>query len=54
MTYWIATGCRIVLLTVFRKTRMRERREIARAYRAWQRCVTQAHTVDERSGEEAR
>ena len=25
VTYWIATGCRVILLTVFRKTRMRER-----------------------------
>lgn len=50
VTYWIATGCRVILLTVFRKTRMRERREVDRARRAWQRCVDQAHTVDEASG----
>jgi hypothetical protein len=47
VTYWIATGRRIVLLTVFRKTRMREDREVARARRAWRRCVTEEHTVDE-------
>ncbi|HEY6421915.1 MAG TPA: hypothetical protein VIY28_01440 [Pseudonocardiaceae bacterium] len=34
MTYWIATGRRIVLLTVFVKSRMREDREIDRARRA--------------------
>ncbi len=50
VTYWIATGRRIVLLTVFRKTRMREEREIARARRAWQRCIAEAHTVGEPVG----
>ncbi|GAA0612096.1 hypothetical protein GCM10010174_32030 [Kutzneria viridogrisea] len=34
VTYWIASGRRIVLLTVFRKTRMREEREVDRARRA--------------------
>jgi len=47
VAYWIASGRRIVLLTVFRKTRMREQREIVRARRAWQRCAAEAHTVDE-------
>jgi Phage derived protein Gp49-like (DUF891) len=32
--YWTATGRRIVLLTVFAKSRMREEREIDRARRA--------------------
>ena len=50
LTYWIATGCRVILLTVFRKTRMRERREVDRARRALRRCVTEAHTVDEVRG----
>jgi hypothetical protein len=47
LTHWIAPGRRIVLLTVFGKTRMREAREVARARRAWQRCMAEAHTVDE-------
>lgn len=47
ITYWIATGRRIVLLTVFRKTRMREEREVERARRALRRCLAEAHTVDE-------
>jgi hypothetical protein len=34
ITYWIASGRRIVLLTVFIKTRMRKDREIERARRA--------------------
>lgn len=51
VTYWIAPGRRIILLTVFRKTRMRESRELARARRAWLRCVAERHTVDEASGE---
>lgn len=47
VTYWIATGQRIILLTVFRKTRMREDREIERARRALARCRAEAHTADE-------
>lgn len=31
VTYWLAPGRRIVLLTVFRKTRMREEAEVKRA-----------------------
>jgi len=51
VTYWIASGRRIVLLTVFSKTRMREIREIDRARRALQRCIAAGHTVDD-DGEE--
>ncbi|TWF94176.1 type II toxin-antitoxin system RelE/ParE family toxin [Saccharopolyspora dendranthemae] len=47
VTYWIAPGRRIVLLTVFRKTRMREPREIERAWRTYRRCVDEGHDVDE-------
>lgn len=47
ITYWIASGRRIILLTVFYKTRMRESREIGRARRAMAHCRAQAHTVDE-------
>src|SRR5919106_6385699 len=39
ITYFIASGRRIVLLTVFAKHRQRERREIDRAWRAVQRCI---------------
>lgn len=46
VTYWIASGRRIILLTMFRKTRMREAREIERARRAFRRCVAEAHTAD--------
>lgn len=52
VTYWIASGRRIVLLTVFRKTRMREQREVDRARRALQRCVDEKHTADEGSGQD--
>ena len=45
VTYWIATGRRIVLLTVFRKTRMREEREVERARRAFARCVGEEHST---------
>jgi hypothetical protein len=47
ITYWIASGRRIVLLTVFAKTRMRQEREIDRARRALARCIAQEHTVEE-------
>lgn len=47
VTYWIASGRRIVLLTVFVKTRMRQSREIDRAQRALQRCIAAAHTADD-------
>jgi len=47
ITYWIATGRRIILLTVFRKQRMRERAEVERARRAMERCIAEGHTADE-------
>lgn len=47
VTYWIAPGRRIVLLTVFTKTRMREEQQIDRARRALMRCMAQEHTAEE-------
>ena len=47
MTYWIAPGRRIVLLTVFTKSRMREDREIERARRALARCIAEEHMAEE-------
>jgi hypothetical protein len=47
ITYWIATGRRIVLLTVFRKSRMREGREVDRARRVLANCIAEQHTADE-------
>lgn len=47
ITYWIATGRRIILLTVFVKTKQRERREVDRARRAYQQCVAERHTSEE-------
>lgn len=47
ITYWIAPGRRIIVLTVFRKQRMRESAEIERAWRAMQWCMAEAHTADE-------
>lgn len=38
ITYWLAPGRRIVLLTVFRKTKMREDVEVKRAKLAQQLC----------------
>jgi hypothetical protein len=47
VTYWIAPGRRIVLLTVFAKTRMREVGEVERARRALARCLAEEHRVED-------
>ncbi|GAA2386806.1 hypothetical protein GCM10010420_07080 [Streptomyces glaucosporus] len=47
ITYWIAPGRRIVMLTVFPKTRMREFLEVERARQALKQCQEEAHTVEE-------
>lgn len=49
LTYWIAPHRRIIVLTVFAKTRTRERLELQRAAAAMQRCVREAHVADEES-----
>lgn len=49
VSYYVATGRRIVLLTVFRKTKPREEAEIDRAARAMQRCIAEGHTAEEDS-----
>jgi hypothetical protein len=56
ITYWIASGRRIVLLTVFVKTRMREDREVERARRALARCMAEERDTEEHDteGEERR
>lgn len=50
ITYWLAPGRRIVLLTVFRKTRQRETAEIERAHQAQKVCEADhppaAHSYD--------
>jgi hypothetical protein len=38
VTYWLAPGRRVILLTVFRKTRDAEVAEVARALQAQKRC----------------
>ncbi len=47
VTCWIAPGRRIILLTVFSKTRRQERAEISRARTAMDRCMTEQHTAGE-------
>jgi hypothetical protein len=47
ITYYIASGRILVLLTVFAKTRPRERAEIERARRAMQRCIDEGHVATE-------
>ena len=43
IAYYVATGRRIILLTVFKKQRRRERDEIDRAEQAMKRCIREAH-----------
>jgi len=45
--FWVAPGRRIVALTVFAKSKMRESAEIARAARAMALCQQEGHTTDE-------
>ena len=47
VTYWIASGRRIILLTVFFKTKQREAAQVKRARRALQACMDAEHTVEE-------
>lgn len=47
ITYYIASGRRIILLTVFRKTARRERAEIERAAATMQRCIAEGHTAED-------
>ncbi|WP_218617821.1 type II toxin-antitoxin system RelE/ParE family toxin [Cryptosporangium aurantiacum] len=39
ISYWLAPGARVVLLTVFRKSRQVERAEVERAIMAQQECA---------------
>lgn len=46
ISYFIRPGRRIVLLTVFQKTRRRERLQVARAVRAMSRCIAEEHDAE--------
>lgn len=51
VTYWLAPGRRLILLTVFRKTRNAEIAEVARALQAQKTCEAehlQAHDAFDR------
>lgn len=53
VTYWLAPGRRVVLLTVFYKSRRRESAEVARALQAQRTCEEGhgvAHEIYERGG----
>lgn len=50
ITYWIAPGRRIILLTVFEKTKRQERRQIERARRAMDRCIAEEHLAEDDHG----
>ena len=47
VTYWIAPGRRVILLTVFVKTQRQEVREVRRATVAMQFCVAEGHLAED-------
>lgn len=47
LTYFFGSDRRIVMLTAFRKQRMEERTEVARARTAMARCIGAGHTAEE-------
>ena len=47
ITYWIAAGRRIILLTVFPKTKDRNRAQVARARKAMLACMRAEPYVEE-------
>jgi len=47
ITYYIASGRRIILLTVFHKTKARETAEVDRARRAMRDCIAAGHTAED-------
>lgn len=51
ITYFIAGERRIVLLTIFRKTRQRERQEIHRAEAEMERCIAEEHAAEDGKGD---
>lgn len=46
ITHYVATDRRIVLLTVFDKTRQRERAQTERAWAAMQLCISEGHALE--------
>ncbi len=47
VSYYIARGRRIILLTVFSKDQPREDAEVERARRAMTKCVAEGHTAED-------
>ena len=47
ISYYIATGRRIILLTIFKKSKQRETQEIDRADAAMHRCIEKGHTAED-------
>ena len=47
ITYWIAPGRRFILLTVFAKTKDRDRAQVPRAKKAMLACMQAEHYVEE-------
>ncbi|WP_078625757.1 type II toxin-antitoxin system RelE/ParE family toxin [Streptomyces iakyrus] len=47
VTYFITGERRIIMLTVFRKTRQREQAEVKRAKKAMLNCIAAGHTAED-------
>ena len=47
VSYYVAGGRRIILLTVFRKSQRREAAEVRRAQAAMERCLAEGHTAED-------
>lgn len=47
ITYFIATGRRILLLTIFHKAEQRAPAEVERARQAMARCIAEGHTAED-------
>lgn len=47
VTYWIAPGRRLILLTVFEKSRRREFAQVRRARKALRSCIQENHILQD-------
>jgi hypothetical protein len=51
ITYYVTKGRRIILLTVFRKTKQHEATEVERPERVMLACVAEGHVAEEIDGQ---
>lgn len=51
ISYYVASGRRIVLLTVFHKAEQQAPAEVERARQAMERCIAEGHTAEDDDGD---